>query len=280
MINLKSKAAKKLIAVALVVVAIEAVVLIVFKRDEPLSIKKAIEEQVEDKQGLDGPRKSQLKIQLAVSDYRGKYGKYPKSLQELVPEYFDVVPTNPKSNKDFVYSVEGDNFFVGTAEEIELAKAGGESEQPKAEGQLAAVAEEETRDAEQAALIASLEEAPDEFIYNPAGKRDPFRPFNFSPQQDDRALTPLERYSIGQLKLTVILDGFDEPFAMVENSVGKGFKLSRGTKIGQNGGEVVEILKDRIVILERSVDFTGRETTKTIELRLRTKDQEEAQIIR
>ena len=279
MINLKSKAAKKLMVVALVVIAIEAVVLIVFKRDEPLSIKKAIEEQVEEKRGLDGARKSQLKIQLAVSDYRGKYGKYPKSLQELVPEYFDVIPTNPKSGKDFVYSVEGDNFFVGTSEEVKLAQAGEESE-PVKQGEEATVAKEETSEEQQAALIASLEKAPEEFIYNPAGKRDPFRPFNFSPQQDDRARTPLERYSIGQLKLTVILDGFDEPFAMVENSAGKGFKISRGTKIGQNGGEVVEILKDRIVILERSVDFTGRESTKTIELRLRTKDQEEAQIVR
>ncbi|MCB0318337.1 MAG: pilus assembly protein PilP, partial [Bdellovibrionales bacterium] len=205
----------------------------------------------------------------------GKYGKYPKSLQELVPEYFDVVPTNPTSGKDFVYNVEGENFFVGSEEEIQLAHSG--SKPTNSTDDSGAVLTG-TSNAEQAALIATLENAPEEFIYDPSGKRDPFRPFNFAPQQDDRARTPLELYAIGQLKLTVILDGFDEPFAMVENSAGKGFKIRRGTKIGQNGGEVVEILKDRIVILERSVDFTGRESTKTIELRLRTKDQEEARI--
>ncbi|MEZ4755065.1 MAG: pilus assembly protein PilP [Bdellovibrionota bacterium] len=278
MINFKSKTTKKLISAALIVIAIQAVVLIIFRRAEPVSIKQAIEDQVEQKQELDSVRKSQLKIQLAISDFRGKHGSYPTSLQELVPEYFDVVPIHPKTRTDFAYTVEGDNFFIGTEEEILLAKSGKTTK--KDSQQVAGTTAADGTDSEQQALIASLAEAPEEFIYDPAGKRDPFRPFNFAPQIDDKALTPLQRYSIGQLKLTVILDGFDEPFAMVENSVGKGFKISRGTKIGENGGEVVEILKDRIVILERSVDFTGRETTKTIEMRLRTKDQEDAQIVR
>ena len=98
--------------------------------------------------------------------------------------------------------------------------------------------------------FASLQEEEEKFVYDPTGKRDPFRKFNFAPKSDMKGRTELERYALGQLKVTAILAGFEQPYAMVENSAGRGFKISKGTKIGQNNGEVVEIHQDRVVILE------------------------------
>ena len=118
-------------------------------------------------------------------------------------------------------------------------------------------------------------EEPAPFVYDPTGKRDPFRPFDFSPPAaTDESKTPLERYALGQLKLTAVLDGIAEPAAIVENAAGKGFTVKKGTKIGPNNGEVVEIRKDRLIIVETTTDFTGQTRSATVELVLRTKDQE------
>jgi Tfp pilus assembly protein PilP len=71
-----------------------------------------------------------------------------------------------------------------------------------------------------------------------------------------------------------VLDGFDEPTAIVENAAGRGFTVKRGAKIGPNGGVIIEILKDRLVIEETVTDFTGASKTTRTELTIRTQDQE------
>ena len=127
-------------------------------------------------------------------------------------------------------------------------------------------------------MVAALPEdaPPPGFIYDSTGKRDPFRPFDFSPKESERDdLTPLERYDIGQLKLTAVLDGFEEPTAVVENAAGRGFTVKRGAKIGPNGGVITEVLKDKLVIVETTTDYTGETKSRTVELFIRTKDQKE-----
>jgi type IV pilus assembly protein PilP len=126
--------------------------------------------------------------------------------------------------------------------------------------------------------VAALPDTPPtpDFVYDASGKRDPFQPFDFSPKDTQRDnLSPLERYEIGQLKLTAVLDGFEEPTAIVENAAGRGFTVRRGTKIGPNGGAITEILKDKLVIVETITDYTGVSKTQTIEMAIRTKDQKE-----
>jgi len=114
------------------------------------------------------------------------------------------------------------------------------------------------------------------YKYDPSGKRDPFLPFDFSPKTEvDETKTPLERYDLGQLKLTAVLEGFDKPRAIVENAAGKGFTVIIGTKIGRNNGVVTEIAKDKVIVREHFVDFTGLEQDKDVELRLRIKTIEE-----
>ena len=72
---------------------------------------------------------------------------------------------------------------------------------------------------------------------------------------------PLERYSVGQLKITAILadlTGSGGRTAIVEDATGKGYTVKKGTKIGNKNGVVVAIDEDKIHIVESIVDFTGK----------------------
>ena len=232
---------------------------------DPVSLRDAINTAVAAKTELSNQRQAQLKIQLALGDFRAKNRRLPATLNELVPVYFDVIPVDPESNQPFPYRVDGQRYFLGA--EVPTPLPAGTAQA----GQGASVAP-----GEQAELIASLNgEKKEGFIYDPTGKRDPFRSFDFSPPNNDKGATPLEKYNLGQLKLTAVLEGFEEPKAIVENAAGKGFTVKKGTKIGPNGGEVVEILKDKLLILEKTADFTGQIKSQTVELKLRTKDQDD-----
>ncbi|MDZ4785386.1 MAG: pilus assembly protein PilP [bacterium] len=123
--------------------------------------------------------------------------------------------------------------------------------------------------------LDKLEAERNQYKYNPAGKKDPFLPFDFAPKEDtDTTKTPLERYDLGQLKLTAVLLGVGDAKAIVENAAGKGFTIKIGTKVGRSNGVVTAIDKEKIVIRERFVDFTGTEKINEIELRLRVKGLE------
>jgi type IV pilus assembly protein PilP len=110
------------------------------------------------------------------------------------------------------------------------------------------------------------------FVYDASGKRDPFQPFDLAPKGSaDESRSPLERVSFSQMKVTAVLGGIEEPTAIVELENGRGYPVKKGTKIGTNGGEVVEIQPNKVVILETIVDFTGEKKTNTVELVLRSK---------
>ena len=96
--------------------------------------------------------------------------------------------------------------------------------------------------------------------YNPAGRRDPFRPFTLDIRPEARTqLTPLQRYELGQLIVVGTVWELSPPRAMVEDSVGMGYIVTIGTPIGRSGGVVTAIEPQRIVVEERILDFYGKE---------------------
>jgi len=101
-----------------------------------------------------------------------------------------------------------------------------------------------------------------EYIYNPAGKPDPFKPFiQLAPIKGvvrTVPLTPLQKYDISQLKLVAVISTPEGNIALVEDSSGRGYFVKRGTEIGKNDGKVTRILKDRIVIEEIYPDVWGQ----------------------
>lgn len=133
------------------------------------------------------------------------------------------------------------------------------------------------------------EKASDEMLYgkssyDPAGRVDPFEPlFAKGTSGSDTVggearptirqsritrLTPLEKLDIGQLKLVGIVSMPGQSMAMVEESTGKGYVVRKGTYMGVNSGQVVEIAKDRVVIEEEVENFLGKIVVRTRELKL------------
>lgn len=106
--------------------------------------------------------------------------------------------------------------------------------------------------------------------YTASKLRDPFVPFLKSGEGKNRkaALTPLEKFALGELKVVGILKKGKKYVALVEDNVGKGYTVKRGMKIGKNGGVVMDIGKHSISILEEFKDISGNKVRKEKRLAL------------
>lgn len=269
----KSNTFKRFVIITVVIIAIELVWMVFFQTSKTVTVKDAIHKAVDAEAGMDARRKEIIKIQLAIKDFQARNElKLPATLDELRPTYFDVVPNDPVTGKPFSYKVENNVAMVAYDLIDQEPKSGGagrgkaDDAAPNVEAALALL-----NQADEAALISAAA-----YTYDSTGKRDPFRPFDFTPRRADGAnVTQLEQYDIGQLKLTAVLGGKNpgDATAIVENEAGRGFTVRKGTKIGLSSGEVVEILPDKLLILETITDFTGQKKTQTVEMKLRTADQ-------
>lgn len=274
----KNKGLQQVVVIGAVLIVLQVGYIYFFPHAKPLSIQDSIEEAV-NKQP-DVARREQLRIQLSISDFKSRNGKVPAKLDELVPLYFASVPKDPSTGKVFAYVVQNGRPIVGDPGAMAVASNANPAQSRNA-GIVPANVEliSALSPAVQKALIDSFNKdapQPVAFVYDPTNKRDPFRPFDYSPKvEEDESKGPLERLDVNQFKLTAVLnDTNGQPTALVENALGRGYSVRKGAKIGLHGGEVVEILPDKMVIVETTVDFTGKAKAKTIELRLRTKEQE------
>jgi type IV pilus assembly protein PilP len=110
--------------------------------------------------------------------------------------------------------------------------------------------------------------------FDPAGRRDPFRPPRASlATRTGDPPTPLQRYEIGQLRLVAIIYETREPRAVVEDDEGLGYIVKVGTPIGPNGGRVRDIDRGRVLIEEESLDFYGESHPTSVVMELRTADR-------
>lgn len=121
------------------------------------------------------------------------------------------------------------------------------------------------------------------YRYNPEGKPDPFKPFIEIVEEEKKTekaqkageykevvvLPPLQRFGTEEFRLTGIVLTSTKRFAMVETPEGKRYVLRRNTRIGINGGRVIKILSDSVVVLEKIKDFEGNINTERIILTLR-----------
>jgi type IV pilus assembly protein PilP len=116
--------------------------------------------------------------------------------------------------------------------------------------------------------------------YDPKGKVDPFEPlFKDEPQapamdttdgkrKRRTPQTPLERVALSQIKLSAIMRSSGGNRALVEDATGKGYVIKKGTYIGLNAGQVVQIEKDRVVIEEEVENLMGDLIVQNTELKL------------
>lgn len=108
------------------------------------------------------------------------------------------------------------------------------------------------------------------YVYNPIGKRDPFRSFlsSGSGEQDDTPRTPLQRYDLDQYGLVGIIWGIDRPRALVEDPEHVGHVLEIGTYIGKNWGKVTQISAGVVVVTEEYQTIDGELVVNEIPMKL------------
>lgn len=110
------------------------------------------------------------------------------------------------------------------------------------------------------------------FSYDPAGKRDPFRSFEWERpdrRQEDALLGPLEKFDLGQLDLVAVVWRTDNAKALVMDPSGQSYIVGHGTRIGKNDGRVIRIGDNAVVVKETYVDHLGNKSVKDIEMRIR-----------
>lgn len=115
-----------------------------------------------------------------------------------------------------------------------------------------------------------------EWIYNPKDKLDPFAsPFMREAEEDGKLTktdkkrkpeSPIEAVDLSQLKLTAVIVAESANRAMVQDANGKGYVIYKGTYIGDKGGQVSEILKDRLLVSEEGEDDFGNVVVNKREL--------------
>jgi type IV pilus assembly protein PilP len=115
-----------------------------------------------------------------------------------------------------------------------------------------------------------------EYVYNPIGKRDPFRTFIATADEEEiRSPTPLQRYELEQYKLTGIVWGVDRPRALVEDPEGMGHVIELGTYIGKKWGKVTQITSSQLVVTEEYLTPDGALVVNPIEIKLQENDEEQ-----
>ena len=113
------------------------------------------------------------------------------------------------------------------------------------------------------------------YVYNPVGKRDPFR----SPEAEPAAQAamanatctePLCRFDIDQLTLVAVVSGDANPVAMVQDPQGRGYFVRRNTRVGRQGGKVTQIMSDAVVITEYFTTPDGKTTANPVTLAIKS----------
>jgi type IV pilus assembly protein PilP len=110
-------------------------------------------------------------------------------------------------------------------------------------------------------LLAAIA-AQEGYVYNPIGKRDPFRSFlgtggDGGDGGDDSPRTPLQRYELDEYRLVGIIWGVDRPRALVEDPNRVGHVMEIGTYIGKNWGKVTQITSTEVVVTEEYQTIDG-----------------------
>ena len=120
------------------------------------------------------------------------------------------------------------------------------------------------------------------YVYSPIGKRDPFQNqsvaqgFGRANVNPGRLKTPLEKWPLDQLKLSMTVTGTATPLAMVEDPEHRGWPVRLGDFIGHNGGKVTGIHRDDIVVTETITDHsTGRVYPQNVKLAVPVTKEEE-----
>ena len=113
-----------------------------------------------------------------------------------------------------------------------------------------------------------------DFNYKRGNRSDPFVPFiseRSTTEQsgtEEEILSGMRLFEPGQLTLVAITTGGFKPFALVQDSTGKGYIVEEGLAIGRRG--VIKSIMPNIVTIEESFQSSaGQERKRTMQMVLR-----------
>jgi type IV pilus assembly protein PilP len=111
------------------------------------------------------------------------------------------------------------------------------------------------------------------YIYNPEGKRDPFKPFLeaglVSKTAKKNIVFPLLNFPLSDLKLVAVIGiSRNRYIAMVQTPDGKGYTVKAGMEIGSGGGIIKIIDHLSISIEEEYTEMSGEKKKRMIVLSL------------
>jgi type IV pilus assembly protein PilP len=134
-------------------------------------------------------------------------------------------------------------------------------------------------------LVAQQTDGTDErYRYETQGRRDPFetlvkeQPIVVEPGpviDPNRPRGPLERFDMAALKLMGIVWGERGRRAVIRAPDGKGYFVTVGMYVGQNGGKVIAIEEDQLIIEEQHRNQQGDIIGKTLTIQLRRKENQQ-----
>jgi type IV pilus assembly protein PilP len=133
--------------------------------------------------------------------------------------------------------------------------------------------EKAVKEPEQKRSVAEILED-ENFHYNSAGRRDPFKSLLTlqEKKKDISLLPPIQQLELEQIRITgIVMDEKIGPRAMIKAPNGRTFIVKKGTIIGKNEGEVIEVSLQGFRVVEKYVDFMGRETLKEVYVKARPK---------
>lgn len=110
------------------------------------------------------------------------------------------------------------------------------------------------------------------YMYNPLGKRDPFRsyvdelPREGLSESQQACTEPLCQWDLDQLALVAVVSGDANPVAMVEDPGRVGHILHRNTKVGKQGGKITQILRDCVIVTEYWQGPDGKSNPNPVKL--------------
>lgn len=103
--------------------------------------------------------------------------------------------------------------------------------------------------------LYKMQRASEKPLYDPEGKRDPFKPFIQAPREEEVVVTeatpPLKKYDLDQYRITGIVWINNEPRAMVVDPEGNTYFLGAGDEIGNRNGEIIEVRENGLLVREK-----------------------------
>jgi Tfp pilus assembly protein PilP len=121
------------------------------------------------------------------------------------------------------------------------------------------------------------------YRYEARGRRDPFESIlkeelpELAPgpvKDSKRPPEPLEHFDLSSLQLMGVVWGGLGRRAVIRAPDGKGYFVTVGMYMGQNGGQVVAVENDRLVIKEKHRNMKGNIIDKILTIPIRRKEQQ------